>query len=174
MMRHLHDLRGDRTGAALVELALILPILLTLYMGSFEVTRLVLANMKLSNAAQTMANLIAGQDTVSPSLMADFYSGTKLVMAPFSGTPLQVASASVKFNSGGTRTLVWSDTEGSATAIANATTLASGMGNSGDSVILVQATYTYTSPIHYVLPVSFTLSQLAYARPRNVLQIPHS
>ena len=41
-----NDLRRDSSGLAAVEFALILPIMLLLFLGSFETTNLVLAYMK--------------------------------------------------------------------------------------------------------------------------------
>ncbi len=172
MTRRLHEIGEDRTGAALIEMAFILPILLTLFMGSFELTRLVLANMKVTNAAQTMADLIAAQSSVSSANLSDYYTGTQLVLSPFSGTPLQIGIASVSYSSKGVASVGWTATEGTgASNISNPTTLASGLSTGSDSVIVVQATYIYTSPISYVLPVSFTLSQTAFSRPRNVTSV---
>jgi Flp pilus assembly protein TadG len=175
MNRRLREIGRDSAGAALIEMAFILPILLTLFMGSFELTRLVLANMKVTNSAQTMADLIAAQSTVSSSNLSDYYSGTQLVMSPFSGTPLQIGIASVTYSSKGTASVAWTKTEGTgASNVSNPTSLASGLGTTSDSVIVVQASYKYTSPISYVLPVSFTLTQTAFARPRNVSSVGYS
>jgi Flp pilus assembly protein TadG len=175
MIRRLREIGSDRAGAALVEMALILPVLLTLFMGSFELTLLVLANMKCTNAAQTMADLIAAQTDVTTANLADYYNGTQFVMSPFSGTPLKIGIASVTFSSSGAEAVAWTATEGSgASNVSNPTTLASGLGTKNDSVIVVQSTYKYTSPISYVLSTSYTLTQTAFSRPRNVTSVSYN
>ena len=40
------------------------------------------------------------------------------------------------------------------------------LNNPGDSVIIVQSTYSYSSAISFVLQPSFTLTHLSYSRPR--------
>jgi len=178
MLRTLHKLIGNQGGTALIEFALILPIMTTLFLGVFEVTRVVDADMRLANAAQVMADLVAQQSTAvsdTSTSMTDFCNGSKDAMYPLSGSSLKVAVSSVTHGSSSTAQ-DWSDvTCGSATAISNPTTLAASLvPNVNDSVIIVQATYAYTSPISYVLQASYTLSQTAFARPRNVTTVTHS
>jgi len=177
MRGNLHKLLGNQRGTALIEFAMILPIMITLFMGIFEVTRVMSAYMRVANAAQVMADMVAQQSSVgdTSSSMTDFCNGSQASMTPYAGTSLKVAVASVT-NTNGTVTLNWSDvTCNSATAISNPTSLASSLvPNTNDGVIIVQATYAYTSPISYVLQSSYTLTQTAYARPRNVTTVTHS
>jgi Flp pilus assembly protein TadG len=49
----------DRSGIAIVEFALLVPLLLTLFIGSFETANLLLAYLKLEDAAETAADLVA-------------------------------------------------------------------------------------------------------------------
>lgn len=177
MPRILHKLIRNQGGTALIEFALILPIMTSLFLGVFEVTRYVAADMRLANAAQVMADMVAQQSSVSDtsSSMTDFCNGSQDAMYPLSGSSLKVAVASVTHYSSGT-SQDWSDvTCNAATAISNSTSLASSLvPNVNDSVIIVQATYAYTSPISYVLKASYTLTQTAFARPRNVTTVTHS
>ncbi len=178
MLRTLRNLIRNQRGTALIEFALLLPIMTTLFLGVFEVTRVVDADMRLANAAQVMADMVAQQSTAvsdTSTSMTDFCNGSKDAMYPLSGSSLKVAVSSVTHGSSSTAQ-DWSDvTCGSATAISNPTTLAASLvPNVNDSVIIVQATYAYTSPISYVLQASYTLTQTAFARPRNVTTVTHS
>ncbi|MGH7013598.1 MAG: TadE/TadG family type IV pilus assembly protein [Stellaceae bacterium] len=175
MLRRVQRLLTHQGGTALIEFALILPIMITLFMGLFEGTRVVAASMRLANAAQSVADMIAQQSNITSTTMTNFCNGGQLSMTPLSGTSLQIAVAEVT-NSGSTLTVDWNDTTcNSATTIANATTLATSLvPNANDSVVIVQATYAYTSPISYVLSKSYTLTQTAYQRPYNVGTITHS
>jgi Flp pilus assembly protein TadG len=177
MLRRLQKFIRNQNGTVIVEFAFIVPIMITLFMGVFEVTRVVSAYMRLANAAQVMADLVAQQTNVSNTSlsMTDFCTGSQDAMLPLSGASLKVAVSSVTHGSSST-SQDWSDvTCNSATAISNPTTLASSLvPNVNDSVIIVQATYAYTSPISYVLKASYTLTQTAFARPRNVVTVTHS
>ena len=164
----LRDFLRDCSAVAVVEFAIVMPLMLMLTMGTFEATRAVRAKMKADFAAQTLADLIAAQNSVNAAALTNFCNGAQMVMVPYVTTSLKAAIASVTNG-----TVDWTDnTCGTATAISNpasvATTLSNGGGN---SVIIVQTTYSYTSPLSYLMPASITLTQTAFARPRNVTTV---
>ena len=67
----------------------------------FETAGVVSANMKLENAAQLMADLIAQQSNETNGMTSNFCTGAQYAMAPLSGTPLKAAVVSVTHQSGG-------------------------------------------------------------------------
>ena len=179
-----NHLRHDVSGLAAVEFALILPIMLLLFLGSFETTNLVLAYMKLEASAETAADLVA-QTTVNTVLQStDFTNITNaakqvLTPLPTSGALLKIAFASVTYNTG-SAVIDWHTEVNSATPITTAnvpnnTSLAN-LGNqaigSTDSVIIVTLTYSYSSPFTYVLSSSYTLTESAFNRPRYMNCVP--
>ena len=118
------DLQHDQCGIAAVEFALILPIMLLLFLGSFETTNLVLAYMKLEASAETAADLVA-QTRVNTVLQStDFTNITnaaKQVLSPLptSGSELTIAFASVTYNTG-SAVIDWHTEVNSATPITTA------------------------------------------------------
>ena len=166
MARHLH-IATDRSGGAALELSVIFPFLMVLFFGCVEVTQMVRAYMGLGVTTEAMADLLSHGDPDTAAQVTDACNGAKMIMAPFNATSLKAAITDVK-NVGGTLSVNWSNTTcGSATAITNPTTLGTNLvPNSGDEVILVQTTYTYTAGTSFVLSPSYSFSYLAYARPR--------
>jgi len=59
MIRRFCRLGRDRTGTAGTEFALVLPLLLLLSLVALEVTLAVMASMCLTNAAESVADLVA-------------------------------------------------------------------------------------------------------------------
>jgi Flp pilus assembly protein TadG len=183
MMRSNH-LRHDVSGVAAVEFALILPIMLLLFLGSFETTNLVLAYMKLEASAETAADLVAQTKVNTVLQSTDFTNITnaaKQVLSPLptSGVLLKIAFASVTYNTG-SAVIDWHTEVNSATPITtanvpNSASLAN-LGNqangSMDSVIIVTLTYSYSSPFTYVLSSSYTLTESAFNRPRYMNCVP--
>jgi len=53
------NLARDHSGVIAIEFALIVPIMLIIFFGSYEAASLVLAYMKLEDAAETAADLVA-------------------------------------------------------------------------------------------------------------------
>ncbi len=174
----------DRSGVAAIEFALILPVMLLLFIGSFETTNLVLASMKLEASAETAADLVA-QTRVNTVLQStDFTNITNaakqvLTPLPTSGSQLKIAYASVTYSTG-SAVIDWHVEVNSATAITTANipnsaslaNLGSQTSGSTDSVIIVRLSYAYSSPISYVLNSSYTLTESAFNRPRYMNCVP--
>jgi Flp pilus assembly protein TadG len=169
---------SSRRGAAFVEFAVIAPLLLLLFLGTFEVTRVVRTMMKATNAAQTYANLVANLGGLSLATLSDYCTGARTVMTPFDQSPFSAAIAGLSSANGTSWTQMWHDTSscGSGVSSIAGTTLASNAGVvpkfTGDAVIVVKSQYDYQSPITYVLPASQTLTDTAFARPRANSPIP--
>ncbi|MBV9859498.1 MAG: pilus assembly protein [Alphaproteobacteria bacterium] len=177
-------LARDRAGTVMVEFALLMPVLCILFIGSYEAANLILADLKLEAAAETATDLVA-QTTVNTVLQSsDFTNITnavKEVLTPLttSGTQLKVAYASITYSTG-TAVIDWHLEVNGATAIsvgslpnsASAGNLGSATNGSTDSFIVSQLTYSYTSPISYVLSTSYTLTESAFNRPRYMNCVP--
>jgi Flp pilus assembly protein TadG len=176
-------LMRDQDGVAAVEFALVAPVMMVMLVGTFEVTEVLRCTMNVTNAAQGMADLIARSTSVTngtpgvvgPTIIGDFCNAAKFRMGPFSTSALGLSMDSVYYD-GLTRYENWSSQDttscGTGTTIASPVTLATPyLSNTGDSVIIVQATYHYVSPIKFILPKHWTLTATAYARPRDVVYV---
>jgi len=187
-------LAADRTGTAAIEFALLFPVMLTLFLGSYELENYLLAYLKVTAAAETAADLVAqtgissgsAQDGVLAQTDFDtFTSATANVLTPLpvgtNSSAVKIAFASVTYSTG-TPVIDWHVEENGATpvtasnvpnnqSLANLGNAASG---STDSVIVVQVTYVYNSPLTYALGSSYTLSESAFNRPRYVNCVPSS
>ena len=160
----------DRRGLGAVEFALVVPFLLLACFGSVQCFLLARAKMLTVAAARNLADLVSQQNSVSASVIGDFCTAGQLSIQPLSGTTLKASVASVSYSSTTSApAVVWTDTTcGSVSAISTAATLAkSAVTASGDSAIVVCATYTLNLPISFPLGSSFTLTGTALARPRN-------
>lgn len=166
--RKLSSLWRDRGGVVAVEFALVLPTLVVLFIGTFEASNLVRVKMKFDEAAPAIANLVALQNpSQTGTLTSDFCTAASYMLSPFSTSGLNVQVSSVTNNSG-TSSIDWTANCNDLTNPQNAVTLASGLvPNSGDSVIVVQTSYTYTAPVHMILGSSYTFTNNGYSRPRS-------
>jgi Flp pilus assembly protein TadG len=186
------SLAADRSGTAAVEFALLFPIMMMLFLGTYEVENVLLAQLKLTAAAETAADLVAqttiaggaaGNGTLQTSDFTTFTNAAADVMMPLptgtNGSALQIAFASVTYSTG-TPVIDWHVEKNGATPITVANVpnnqSLSSLGNAAvgsyDSVIVVQVQYTYNSPLSYVLNTSYTLAESAFNRPRYVTCIP--
>lgn len=184
-MRRPGALAHDRRGVALVEAALVFPVLATMLLGTFELTQYVRASARVTNAANAMADLVAQQSATitggSTGVLGNFCTAGKFVMTPFATAgasghvgAFAAAIASVT-NNAGTASVDWESdaacgigaTALGATAVTLATAPSNTVPNAGNSVIVVKVTYLYSGVTQSILPGTFTLSQIALARPRS-------
>ena len=173
-----HSLRlaSDCAGTAAVEFALIMPLFATLFFGTFEVANLLLADMKLTAAAQSAADLVARAPSspkhLTTSDFADMTNAVSQVMTPLpTAARLKIAYANVTYDRGAPA-IDWHYETNGASAITmdaipngvDVTTLGSTASGSTDSVLVVRVQYAYTSPISYVLVSSWNLTETAVQR----------
>lgn len=154
-------LADDRSGIAAIEFALLFPVLAILFLGSYEVSDLLLHYLKLQAAAETAADLVS-QTPVNTYLESsgsssgwDFTNITNAVdhvMTPFPTSSLEVAYASITYSTG-TPVIDWHTEVNGAPAITlsslpnsvSAATLGNETSGSTDSFVVVRLTYPYTS-----------------------------
>jgi Flp pilus assembly protein TadG len=173
MMRLLRNVWRQRRGTVSVEFAVALPVLLVMLLGVFEISQALIVYMKVIDVADTISDLVAQQKQVASSDIDNYYIAGQLVMTPSVGSGLGLAVASVTFDPNtGNPSVAWQVTRGGAAAMTDAAVAATGLGGDGDSVIVANATYTYTPISSYLLKQGITMSSRVFSRPRVVFTIP--
>jgi Flp pilus assembly protein TadG len=164
----------DRLASAAIDFAMIFPIMIVLFLGTYEVANAIIIYMRVIDSADTMSDLTTTYRTVASSDLTNIYTAGQMIMEPASGSGLGVSIASVAFNaSTGSPSVVWQVFRGTNPPLmSDAATAASGLGSPGDSVIEAEATYTYTSIFRFVLPRGIQMSSRVFSRPRYVTSIP--
>lgn len=161
-----------RKAIVAVEFALILPILVLMFSGTVEVTQAVRAQSAFQRAVASTLNVVAVQTGVTSTKLADYCTGATLSIYPFITTSLSMSMTSVT-NTSGTIARDWEYDAacpsqgvllGSTGAISSASAM---VPNSGDSVIMIQASYLYTPLFKSIIPFSFTMNKTGFARPRH-------
>jgi Flp pilus assembly protein TadG len=172
--KRLVALLKDCRATALIEFAFVLPVFCGMTFGLYEITQGVICYMKVSDAANSIADLI-GQTTIAAggignSDFDDMYIAGQLIMAPSTGSNLGLAIASVYYDSSGANPkLAWQVERGGAAAMSNTTSFVSGLGAANGSTLIVQATYTYTSLLDYFLTSPIHITAQVAAKPRNLI-----
>jgi Flp pilus assembly protein TadG len=100
LRRRWQNARRDTHGVAATEFALILPLMLTLYLGSTELTQGVMASRKMTLVSRTVSDLVAQQPNSTPmtdTTMASVFSAATAIMSPFDVSTLKMTVSSVEF-----------------------------------------------------------------------------
>ena len=164
--------RKNKRGAAAVEFALIAPAMMLLYSGLVELCQAMIAERKANHVASAVGDLVAQAETVSTTDLTDIFTIGNTIMAPYPTTSLQMRITSVTANASGTPKVDWSRGSGGYAALTPGATVALPLTlNSGESVVMSEAKYQYTSVLHYVLPNALNYAEVFYLRPRRSDQV---
>jgi Flp pilus assembly protein TadG len=99
---------GHQRGAAAVEFALILPIMLAVYIGVLEGSTLIIVDRKVQGVAGAVGDLVArAENEVTADQLRDYFRAANGIMSPYpSGGVVQVITA-VTVASNGTTGVSW-------------------------------------------------------------------
>jgi len=172
LMRPFRRFAGDRSGVSAVEFALILPLMLTLYLGGIQLSDALTISRKVTHVTSSLGDLVTQSRSISNTDMTNILNAAAGVMAPYSSTPLKITVSGVKIDDEGNATVAWSDalnttalTRGSSIAIPDAV-------KQNDSfLVTAEVHYPYTPAIGYVMTGNFDLHDQFFLRPRLSDQI---
>lgn len=165
-MTSLRKLIECRRGVAAVEAALILPVLITMFLGMVELSSYLEATRKAMSATQTMADLVSQETTLDTNDMADIRAAADLIMDPLTPTGAKgtIIITSIGFReSDDAPVVLWADDGGAGESVDH--TKAAGLGSTLDSVIMVRLEYSYDSPFGFLFTTQNMVEE-AFARPR--------
>lgn len=162
----------DRDGVSALEFAIILPFMLTLYLGGAELGDGLAIQFKTTLAARTVADLASQYITIDSSTMSGILGGASAVVTPYQSANMAVTVSELTFTGGNsTATVVWSAsnsgserTAGSSYSLPTALqTLQSG---TTYYLILGEVTYPYTPSMGYVITGTIDIYEDVYFFPR--------
>jgi Flp pilus assembly protein TadG len=165
----LRRFRTDQRGVAAVEFALLAPVMILLYCGMAELTMAMMAERRASHAAAVVADLVSQSNQMNATQMTDVFRVAKAIMQPFPADGMDMRVTSVKADANAVPKVVWSRGDGmtALTATTTATAVPANLLVAGDSVVMAEMTYTYESPLHYVVPDGMTFKQTFFLKPRK-------
>lgn len=163
----LGQLAGDQRGVSAVEFAMLLPLMLTLYLGTVEVSQGIGADRKVTLTARTVADLVSQVTSIDNAGVTNSLNAASAVMAPYPSTNLKVTVSSVKIDKDGKATVDWSDTlNGTARAKGSTVTLPAALNVAETSLIWAEVQYAYKPTVGYLISGTLTLKDQIYMRPR--------
>jgi Flp pilus assembly protein TadG len=169
---------ADERGVAAVEFALLLPVMLTMYLGSVEVSQGLSADRKVVLLARTLGDLTTQKSAVSTSTMDTVSAAGAVVLSPLKVNValMRVTSVAISAPSSGVvndATVCWTYVKGTwspAFAVGqklDVTTVPTTLRTDiGSSVVLAEVQYPYKPVIGYVITGQLQLKERIFMRPR--------
>jgi len=82
-LKKMHSLRSNQEGVAYLEFAIALPFLLTLFLGSVEVTRYIIITQKVEKSSVTISDVVAQSETIGVTQLNQLITAVGEVMQPY-------------------------------------------------------------------------------------------
>jgi Flp pilus assembly protein TadG len=168
LRRRISGCAHDERGISAVEFALLLPLMVTLYLGGVEVSQGLTIDRKVTLAARTVADLAARVKEIKDSgAMSAILDASTAVMLPYSINDAKVTVSQVCIDANGQATISWSDSKnGTKRAKGSGVTLPTALNIPSSSLIWSEVSYNYKPVIGYVITGPMALTDQIYMRPR--------
>lgn len=151
----LRSFAGDRDGISAVEFAIILPFMLTLYLGGAELGDGLAIQFKATLAARTVADLASQYELIDTPTMSDILGAASTVVTPYPANNMTVTVSELKLTNGnGSASVIWSaSNSGNGRTVGSTFSLPTALQSlpNNSYLILGEVTYPYTPSMGYVL-----------------------
>lgn len=168
--------RRNSRAVAVVEFALILPFLITLYLGSIEASSLFAVDRRVTTISGTVGDLVSrwnqSDGTMPGSTMTDYFQAAQGIITPYSTTGLKQVVTCIQVLSDGTTKVMWSRAyNGGVARTVNATyplsaTAQMNQIGRGGYLIVSETSYSYRPLLGYVFKTNINLYRETFYVPR--------
>ena len=161
--------RRDQRGVSAVEFALLLPLMLTLYLGAVELSQAISIDRKVSLTARAVADLVARSPGFSKAEMTNILDAATAVTAPYPSDLIKVKVSQIKIQADGTSKIDWGGAKNTSKRNnGDVVTVPAALKTAGKETYLIWAEveYAYTPAIGYVITGTLNLTDQIYMRPR--------
>jgi Flp pilus assembly protein TadG len=184
LSRRVSSFRRDRRGVSAVEFAMLLPLMVTLWLGCEEVSKAVAIQRKVTIAARTVADLSSQVTSINNADMGNIMKAAQAVLTPFPTTTLIVTVSAVDIDANGNATITWSNSlvDGAVSnghGVGSAAPVPDALKVANTQLIWGEVGYDYKPTIGYVLTAAkgpYILNDQIHMRPRlsDKIQRPNS
>ncbi len=132
----------EEEATAFTESVILLPVMISLIMGCFDLGQGILMNQKTIGASQIIGDLIARERSVTFQGLQDIVRAGELALEPYPTESFGYDIVSVRFDADGDPEVLWRvtvNTEENDAAVAST----EGLGTAGDGLMVVTTTYDY-------------------------------
>jgi Flp pilus assembly protein TadG len=168
-------LRDHTEGVAAIEFALVIPLVIIVYAGGFEIVQAATVNRKLTDTTVQLANVTTQYTSVATADLNNIFAASSQIMAPYPTGSLTIVVTEVQTDASKHGTVAWSQGYPTGTpclAKNSVVTLPAGFASAGAYYILVQTTYSYAPTIGSAFVHTIPMTDQIFMVPRQSTSIP--
>lgn len=166
--------KRNEDGAVITEIALSMPLYLSLLAGTFEVGNYLILNLKVQHTVVTIADLVTRDEQINEATMTDIFLVVPEIMAPYQAADSTVTIVSAISQTEDRQQEVFWQRTGGGTLTAASTfgtegepaILPAGLTMRDNETILTTEVYYRFEPLLFPFIEAKTLRKVSYFRPR--------
>jgi Flp pilus assembly protein TadG len=173
--RSWRDLFAQAGGVAAIEFALVIPLVIIVYAGGFEIVQAATVNRKLTDTTVQLANVTTQYTSVASADLNNIFAASSQIMAPYPTSSLTIVVSEIQTDASSHGTVAWSQGYPTGTpclAKNSAVTLPAGFASPSSFYVLVQTTYSYAPTIGSAFVHTIPMTDQIFMVPRQSTQIP--
>jgi Flp pilus assembly protein TadG len=159
---------SERRGVSAVEFAILLPVMMTLYLGSVEASQGIATQRKITLTAYALTDVSSQYTDITNADMSNILAAGSAIIAPYSAVNLQEVISELSINAQGQASVVWSDSlGGEALSVGQVVSIPASLAVPNTYLVLAKVQYNYNPTYGYVMTGTLTLSDESYMQPRQ-------
>src|SRR3954452_24099121 len=111
LARQISSLRRDQSGVSAVEFAMLLPLMITLYLGTVEISQGVSIDRKVTLTTRTVADLSSQASSIAAADMTNIFNASTSVIQPCDWTKLKLVVSQITIDVNSSAKIAWSCTQ---------------------------------------------------------------
>jgi len=156
----------EESATVVIETVMLMPVLISLLLGCFDIGRGINVNQKTIAAAQIIGDLIARDRSVTFSSLQEIVTAGRLAFDPSPSDTFGYDIVSVQFDEDGEPIVLWRVTQ-NAQQNDIAVESSSALGGPGDGVVIVTAVYNYRPYFANFVIDEINMQEVAFLRGRR-------
>lgn len=176
LQARLRGLRDDDRAVAAVEFALVVPFLITLYVGSMEAAALFTVDKRINSLSATVGDLVGQWDpgdlAIPTSTLNSYMAASIGILSPYSTDGVEIVVSLVKVDeTTGDTSVLWSRANDGGTVKSGsypdlAATSEMNKISRGGCVVAAEVTYSYKPFLGVIFKTAITFKHVNYFLPR--------
>ena len=156
----------EEKAAAALESVILLPVLVSLLMGCYDLGQGITTNQRVIGASQIIGDLVARDRAVTMTLLQDMVKAGELAIKPYPTEPFGYDIASVEFEADGDPVVLWRVTE-NMDPNDDAVSSTELIGAPGEGVLIVSTSYKFKPFFSGFVVDQIDMLEVAFLRGRK-------
>jgi Flp pilus assembly protein TadG len=173
--RRAFELRGNTSGVAAIEFAMIIPIMAALFVGTYEFSAGVAVDRKVTIMARTLSDLTSQNTSVTDGQLTNFFNASKAIMTPYSSTPVEGTITELFINPSTLKARVQWSKGAHERSVSEIVDIPDKLKVGGTYLIFSEVKYKYVPSVAWFINKvdGIPLSDISYTRPRQGLCVTY-